>query len=233
MKTTELKGMNIQEIITKFKDENQLEDFDFSYEIIREAKKGFLGIGNKKAIVRFTYHDISEEIKNYLREFSIYAQVSIGKIEVKKSEKYIHVELNDISEPGFFIGKDGKFLSNLQYVLNQSFTMKDVRRRTILLDVEAYKERQEHFLIRKIQKLADQAIQTNTNVTLDPMVASQRRIVHKAIQDNKQIKTMTIGEDPTKRIVLCPVKFVNKQIKKPLKTIKTHKSFRNDMYNNW
>ena len=210
MKIIEKQGKDVHEILSQFKSEYNLNETDFTYEIIQESKKGILGlIGNKNAIVQFKIDNLTEEISDYLRELTIYSQVTIGKIDIKQDEKYIYVELNEVSDPGFFIGKDGKFLQSLQYLLNQSFSQRDSQKRAIILDIEGYKERQEQNIIKRVKHLAEQAIKSKRNITLEPMPSAQRRIVHQTVQDIEDIKTMTIGEGSHKRIILSPAK-VNK-----------------------
>ena len=223
MKTIEKHGKDIQKIIDDFKIEYNLDDFDYAYEIKQEPQKGFLGfLGSKKGKVLFKICNINEEIQDYLKEFSVYAQVSYENVSIKNTEKYILVELRGVSDPGFFIGKDGKFLQSLQYLLTQSFSSKDPRNRAVILDIEGYKERQEQIIVKKVKVLASQVLKSKKNVTLDPMNASQRRIVHQALRGMKEIKTMTIGEGSMKRIVLIP----NKSNIPDPKKISTNKNLR-------
>lgn len=207
MTTIERHGKNINEIINQVKKDFNITDEDFSYEIIQEYKKGFLGVlGNKNAIIKFTIHKLKQNIIDYLRELALYAQVTIDEIDIQIDEDYIQVQINKVSDPGFFIGKDGKFLHSLQYLLNQTFSQEIADKKSILLDIEGYKERQEQNLIRRVQHLSEQAIKTKRNITLEPMVSSQRRIVHQTVKDIEEIRTMTIGEGAHKRIVLSPSK---------------------------
>ncbi|MCL2064374.1 MAG: Jag N-terminal domain-containing protein [Candidatus Cloacimonetes bacterium] len=215
MKTIKKYGKDIQKIINDFKVENNLDEFDFAFQVIQEPEKGFLGfLGGKKGIVQFTVNNVNEDIQEYIKEFSVYAQVTYDSINIINSEKYIHVELNGVSDPGFFIGKDGKFLQSLQYLLTQTFSQKDPRNRPIILDIEGYKERQEQIMTKKIKILVSQALKTKKAITLDPMSASQRRVVHQALKGVKDIKTMTIGEGTMKRIVLNPSKTIEPLKKK-------------------
>jgi len=206
MKITTKHGNDAKQMIEDFKRENELQDSDFGYEIVQEAKKGFLGIiGRKKCIIKFKMDSLKEDLLSYMREFLIFTQITADKIEVRKDKKFVHVELSGVSDPGFLIGKDGAFLSHFQYILNVTFSSQDAQNRQILLDVEEYKKRQKTNTIKKIRQLAQQAITTKKSVTLDPMSASQRKVVHQAIQNMDEISTMTLGDGPNRRIVLNPV----------------------------
>jgi len=207
MKVIEKTGKNIEEIIDDFKTEFKLEDYDFTYEVVQKPEKAFLGfIGGKQAKIKFTINNIKHGLEEYLKEFAVYAHLSYNTISVKSDDKYFYVEINGVEDPGVFIGKDGKFLMSLQYILTQTFTTRDPQKRGVVVDIEGYKERQEKNLTKKVLHLANQAIKTKKNITLEHMNAAERRVVHKAVKDMKEIKTMTIGEGTIKRVVICPAK---------------------------
>jgi spoIIIJ-associated protein len=209
MKTIEMTGKNIQDIIELFKVQHDLADNDFDYEVIREARKGFLGfIGNQHAIVRFQIDDLNSNITAFIKKLSDFVGINVEKIKIRKDPKYIYVDLSNISEAGFLIGKDGKFLLALQYLLNQAFMSRDNHKRTIIVDIEGYKERQDKHIFKKAQQLAEQALRTRRSITMDYMNAAQRRIVHQALKEMPDIKTMTIGDGQMKKIVLSPGKKV-------------------------
>ena len=211
METTQMQGSDIKQIIEQFKSTYHLKETDFIYEVIQEPKKGILGfIGKKNGIVLFTTDNVSEEITKYFNELAKYMDIKINKINIKKNKKYINVDIREVSDPGFLIGKDGRLLENLQYLINQTFSKKDIHDRNIILDIEGYKERQEHYLYKKISQLAEQAQKTQRSITLDPMPAAQRRIVHEVIKNYENLKTITIGEGNQKRVVLNPINRKNK-----------------------
>jgi len=205
MKTIELKGKTVEELIDLFKYENNLSDGEFSFEVIQEPKKGLLGfIGTKNAIVKFTLDSLNDDIKDYLREFGLLTQTTMDSVEIKRDKRYIYVEISDVSDAGFLIGKDGAFLSHLQYLLNITFSSKDPMNRAIILDVESYKRRQKQNVIKKTKQLVQQAIKSNRSVTLEPMSSAHRRVVHQTLHNMTEITTLTIGDGPHKRIVIKP-----------------------------
>jgi len=207
MKIIEKQGYNIQDLIEKFKKQEKLNDHNFIYEVLQEPKKGFLGfLGGQKAIVKFIIDDLEKEIKEYLREFALHAQIKIRDFSITRDEKFIYVDMDEVSDPGFFIGKDGNFINNLQHLVNLTFASRLVKQKSIVLDVAGYKKRQNDQIMKKVHHLAQQALKTKKAITLDPMSSAQRRIVHQAIQDHKSIKTMTIGDGPNKRIILSPIR---------------------------
>jgi len=205
MKEIELTGKTVEEVITRFKAENKLEDGYFIYDVVQEPSSGFLGMfGKKEAIVRFIINAIEDEIKTFIEKLLTLSGLTIGEVVITTDKKYIYVALNNASDAGVLIGKEGRFMLSLQLILTQIFTPKDPSNRNVIVDVDGYKERQETNLHNKARQLAHKVIKTKTNITMDAMNASQRRVVHQAIKNIAGIKTMTIGEGQNKRIVLCP-----------------------------
>jgi spoIIIJ-associated protein len=205
MKIVEMQGKSTAEVLSQFKKKYNLSENDFEYDVIQEGKDGFWGLfGGQKAKIKFVINDLNNSILSFLNELSTFTGVNIELLDIKKDEKYIYVNVGKTSESGFMIGKEGRFLDSLQYLLNQIFINKDPKNRNILLDIEGYKERQEKQLFKKAQHVASQVQKTKRSMTMDPMNAAQRRIVHQAIREMTDIRTMTIGEGQLKRIVLSP-----------------------------
>ena len=202
MTTIDLQGKNIEEILNRFKKDNNLKDSDFTYEVIQEPKKGLFGIFGQDALVRFKVDDLNNRIAHFLRQFAELYQLEMGEILMKNDSQYVYVEINNVSDPGILIWKDGKILLAVQHLLNQIFMNNDPDKRVIILDVEGYKERNENIITKKVQSIVNQIVKTRRSYTMDPMNASQRRVVHNAIKDIPEIKTMTIGDGQMKRIVL-------------------------------
>jgi len=205
MKDIDLQGADVDEIVAQFKAQHHLTDTDFTYKVINAPSKGFLGLfGKKPATVRFTVNNLTEDIKSFIDQMAKLTSVTIDEVLVSIDSHYIRVDLNGVSEPGFMIGKEGRYLLSLQYLLCQIFMGKDPQHRNVILDIDGYKVRQEAILFKKAQQLARKVIKTKTSVTMDAMNSSQRRVVHQAVKDMRGIKTMTIGEGAMKRVVLSP-----------------------------
>jgi len=204
MKEIDLQGATVDEVVTRFKAEHKLIDADFTYKVVQEPTKGLFGLFGKPATVRFTFQSLDEDIRAFILELAKKISVTVDEINISKDAHYIRVEINKVSEPGFLIGKEGRFLTAFQYLLCQVFMPKDAQKRNVILDIDGYKVRQEAILFKRAQQLARKALKTRLSVTLEPMNASQRRVVHQAVRDMRGIKTMTIGEGSMKRVVLSP-----------------------------
>ena len=73
-----------------------------------------------------------------------------------------------------------------------------------MIDVQGYRERRERQLRQMSLRMADQVVKTGRRISLEPMSATERRIIHLALRDNKDIMTESIGEEPNRKVVIYP-----------------------------
>ena len=73
---------------------------------------------------------------------------------------------------------------------------------TVQIDAENYREKREESLERLAQKVAGKVIKYRRNVTLEPMNAYERHVIHTALQDTQYITTFSIGTEPNRRVVV-------------------------------
>ena len=103
---------------------------------------------------------------------------------------------------GILIGKHGQTLDAIQYLTNL-VANKEVRRRfQIVVDVENYRSRREETLIQLAHRLGAKVRRTRQKIALEPMNAFERKIIHLALQNEKNIKTDSEGQEPYRHIVI-------------------------------
>lgn len=107
-------------------------------------------------------------------------------------------------ELGLLIGRRGNTLAALQYLVNVMVNRKLNSQVVVTVDVERYKRRREESLRRLAQRLADRVRQTGRSVTLEPMPAAERRIVHLALVDHPDVTTGSIGVGESRKVVIHP-----------------------------
>lgn len=100
------------------------------------------------------------------------------------------------------IGKNGKNLESLMTLIRQYVSLNSNNTIKITLDVENYKQKQEEKIVRLAKKIAREVEKTKIDVIMDDMNAYDRRIVHSALKDYKNIKTESTGEEPNRHIVI-------------------------------
>ena len=70
------------------------------------------------------------------------------------------------------------------------------------IDAENYREKREESLERLAQKVAGKVVKYRRNVTLEPMNAYERHVIHAALQDVPGVTTYSVGTEPNRRVVV-------------------------------
>jgi spoIIIJ-associated protein len=103
---------------------------------------------------------------------------------------------------GALIGRKGERLSALQHLVNLMLSRKMGSWTRVLVDVEDYRGRRERQLVEVATRAAEHVKETGQMLQLEPMSALERRWVHLALRDVEGVTTQSIGEDPTRRVVV-------------------------------
>ena len=125
-----------------------------------------------------------------------------SKYEIAKKETGLEISLNG-EGLGILIGYRGDTLYSLQNILI-SVASKNLNTRVrVILDIEGYKYKREKTLKELAEKMAKQVIKTGKSVTLEPMKAYERKIIHTELQDSDKVETYSIGEEPRRKVVIA------------------------------
>lgn len=106
-------------------------------------------------------------------------------------------------DAGVVIGRYGETLKALEYITNL-VCHDDMSTRRVRFDCGGYRGRREQTLARLADSVAREAIHKGTPVSLEPMSSWERRIVHIALRDNRSVDTRSIGDEPVRRVLVCP-----------------------------
>jgi spoIIIJ-associated protein len=132
------------------------------------------------------------------------AQIDVRQTEPADDETEAPL-LIDIEVPGdALIGRRGETLSSLQYITRLIIGREKIGRKRIVLDVNHYKVRREEKLRGMAQRLAQQAIDTDRTIVLEPMPPFERRIIHLALRDHPEVTTESIGEGDRRKVTVIP-----------------------------
>lgn len=105
---------------------------------------------------------------------------------------------------GILIGRHGDTLAALQFLLGLLVSRQAERRVRVTVDIEGYRERRARLLRDMAMRAAERAARYRQPIFLDPMIPSERRIVHLALQDHPAVATHSIGEGDSRRVVVSP-----------------------------
>ena len=106
---------------------------------------------------------------------------------------------------GALIGRKGERLSALQHLVNLMLSRRMGTWTRVLVDVEDYRGRRERQVVEVATRAAEHVLESGQMLQLEPMSALERRWVHLALRDMEGIATQSIGEEPTRRVVVLRV----------------------------
>ena len=98
------------------------------------------------------------------------------------------------------IGRRGETLAGIQYLVRLMVNQRIKQWKNIVVDVEQYKERRINQLTQLALRMADQVAQSGRAVSLEPMPANERRIVHLALRDHPTVYTQSSGEGERRKV---------------------------------
>lgn len=103
---------------------------------------------------------------------------------------------------GVLIGRRGETLLALQYLVNLALARKHPGRGGVTVDIEHYRHRNEERLVDLARRMGDRVRQTGAPITLEPMSAADRRIVHLQFVDDPELETHSIGDGENRKVVI-------------------------------
>lgn len=104
---------------------------------------------------------------------------------------------------GAIIGRRGETLDAIQQLTSYSINRGASRRVRIQVDAENYRAKREESLVRLANRVADKVVKYRRNVTLEPMNAYERHVIHTALQDYPGVTTYSTGTEPNRRTVVA------------------------------
>ena len=101
------------------------------------------------------------------------------------------------------IGYRGDVLNSLQTILNSIASKHLESRVRVILNIGNYKEKREKALEELADKVSKTVLKTGKSITLEPMVAYERKIIHNRLQQNSLVRTYSIGDEPYRKVVIA------------------------------
>ena len=219
-------GKTSTEAIEKGLKELKLRREDVEINILKDEKRSFFSIldprivraelvrkeetkGNKEALIKKEKKAMTseaiEKAKNNISEFLnvFLKQMSEEELNFNLSndEYYITVEILG-ENTNSLIGYRGETLNAIQTLLS-SIANKDIEEKIrVILDISGYKDKRKKVLEELADKISKTVIKTGKKVTLEPMPAYERKIIHSRLQNNKKVTTESVGEEPHRKIVV-------------------------------
>ena len=141
------------------------------------------------------------KVDNFMNEFVKMFTSLNYKTEVDLNDGFLKIDING-DDSKTLIGYRGEVLNSLQVILN-SIANKDAKEKTrIILNISNYREKREKSLEELADKLSKTVFRTGKSITLEPMTAYERKIIHNRLQSSDKVKTYSIGEEPYRKVVI-------------------------------
>ncbi|AJS60696.1 RNA-binding cell elongation regulator Jag/EloR [Paenibacillus sp. IHBB 10380] len=221
-------GKTVEEAVKKGLSQLGVSQDRVSVNILCQPSKGFLGlIGVKEAKVELsllpdeipvpvaeTVNSLPQDIASIQEDeedpyraavnFILDVGKSMGlqvKVDVlhNKDATTLHIYGPDL---GLMIGRRGQTLDALQYLTNIVANKVSSNYVRIVLDAENFRERRKKTLEELADRLALRVIRSHKEVVLEPMSSQERKVIHAKLQDHRQVKTYSKGEEPNRRVVI-------------------------------
>ena len=124
-------------------------------------------------------------------------------VDVDERDDEIRATVNG-EELGLLIGKHGSTIDALQHIAFRAAFLGSGERKQVVVDAAGYRERREHALHRMADRAAAEAIRFERAVELEPMRATERKVVHTYLGERSDVETHSEGDEPDRRLVVSP-----------------------------
>ena len=125
-------------------------------------------------------------------------------VDIDETADEIRATVNG-DDLGLLIGKHGSTIDALQHVAFRAAFRGAEDRKQVTVDAAGYRERREGALHRMADRAAAEALRYSRPVELEPMRATERKIVHTYLSERHDVETHSEGDEPDRRLVVSPV----------------------------
>lgn len=212
---TEKKAKSVDEAVQAALEELQISEDDAQITVIDEGTKGFLGIGAKDAEVEVSIKNVDSFMASRFLNDVFQAMNMDVEIDTKETEDGLDINLTG-DHMGIVIGKRGDTLDSLQYLTALVVNRNKEDYTKISIDTENYRKKREEALLALSTRLGAKVAKSGKKYTLEPMNPYERRIIHANLQNNEEVTTYSVGEEPYRKVVIAPKaeKAQNKKFKR-------------------
>lgn len=147
--------------------------------------------------------------RSVLEELLALLKMDEARVEVRRAEPAAGDDESplvlDVTAPtDVLIGRRGEALAALQHITRLIVGREQGGRVRLVVDVNGFKVRRERTLRRLALRLAEQAVETDRTVVLEPMPPNERRIIHLALRDHPRVSTQSVGEGDRRKVTIIP-----------------------------
>ena len=145
---------------------------------------------------------IKESTNKFMTEFisSLPTKEITYSVKIENENVFINIEGQDT---GYLIGFRGEVLNSLQSIISNIVNKNAKQKMKIILNISGYREKRKKELENLAEKISYTVVKTKKSITLEPMTAYERKIIHSKLQDSSKVKTYSVGEEPYRKVVVA------------------------------
>jgi len=205
MEGIEIAAATVEQAIEKAEAQLGLSRDQFEVEVVREENSDISEKGDEQALIRVKPMTLPEEeavkvVTEILNDLLELLGVT-GKVEILSDEIPLDLDIKG-EDLGILIGRRGQTLASLEYITKLMVVGRLKAWIPLTLDVAGYKKRRRDSLQRLALYLAEQVKSRGRAITMEPMPADERRIIHLTLSDNPDVTTQSMGEGENRKVVI-------------------------------
>lgn len=145
-----------------------------------------------------------EEIEKGLENIKVFLNKFLDKdmkyiAQIKDNDIYVEVTGENLN---YLIGYRGENINAMQTILSSIANRNSTSKIRVYLDIAGYREKRLKTLEDLAEKIARTVVRTGKAITLEPMTAYERKIIHTKLQNHSKVKTFSKGEEPYRKVVI-------------------------------
>lgn len=210
MKELEVSGKTVDEAIQKALEQLGVSEEQVAITVLKKGKPGVLGMGAEEARIRVRLLPAANEkadvvgiakeaLEGLIKAMGIAANVSVAQSPDSEPPLILNIEGDDL---GVLIGRRGQTLGALQYIVRLIVAERLKTWVPLNVDVAGYKKRRYESLQNLALRMAEQVKRSKRLITLEPMPADERRVIHLALSNHPDVTTQSMGEGEMRRVAI-------------------------------
>lgn len=200
----EFTGTNVDEAIENALKKMGVARDEVEVEVVEEPSKGLLGLGAKEAKVKVRLKSNLARKSPEAMVGEILSLMGIGaRVDAEESAGVYYINIYG-ENLGMLIGRHGHTLDALQYLINVGANKNNPSPKRIIIDVEGYRQQRSKEIKALAERMVGKVIARHEAITLRPMNAYERKIVHLVVGEYSGVESSSTGEEPERHVVISP-----------------------------
>ena len=210
MRELEVSAKTVDEAIQTALEQLGVTEDQVEVVVLKKGKSGILRMGAAEAKIKVrllaqpkakdnVVKEAREILETLVKLMDIVAEIHTIQATTGELPVTLNIDGDDL---GVLIGRRGQTLTSLQYIVRLIVAERLKMWVPINIDVAGYKNRRYESLRSLALRLAEQATTSRRPITLEPMPADERRIIHLALSDHPDVATQSVGEGETRKVAI-------------------------------